>query len=240
MALCRGWTTAATLAAAMLAAAAAGMAAAGGAETAGGATGMVPVIAATSMASAGGGAETAGAGRAVQTASSEESGGRLERKLGDILQHSLEPSAEVRLTPLPEPEVNAYLAHQGAQYLPVGIREPLVRIGDGRLSAEAVVDLDAIRDSRERTAFDPVRFLGGQLVVTASGRVRSGGGLAQVEVEAVTVGGVQVPAQVLQEVVRHFTRTAEHPAGTSLDEPIRLPYGIAELRLSPGLAVVVQ
>ena len=257
MALRRGWAALAV---------AAGMAAAGGAETgeapgmasagmaaAGGgaetATGMVPAFASAGMAGgatgivpalASAGAETAGAGRAVQAASAEESGGRLERKLGDILQHSLEPSPEVRLTPLPEPEVNAYLSHQGARYLPVGIREPLVRIGDGRLSAEAVVDLDAIRDSRERTTFDPVRFLGGQLVVTASGRVRSGDGLAQVEVEAVTVGGVQVPAQVLQEVVRHFTRTAEHPAGTSLDEPIRLPYGIAELRLSPGLAVVVQ
>ena len=252
MALRRGWAAALAVAAGMAAAggaetggvpgmASAGMAAAGGgAETAGGATGMVPAFASAGMAAAGGGAETAGAGRAVQAASAEESGGRLERKLSDILQHSLEPSAEVRLTPLPEPEVNAYLAHQGARYLPVGIREPLVRIGDGRLSAEAVIDLDAIRDSRERTTFDPVRFLGGQLVVTASGRVRSGDGLAQVEVETVTVGGVQVPAQVLQEVVRHFTRTAEHPAGTSLDEPIRLPYGIAELRLSPGLAVVVQ
>ena len=188
-----------------------------------------------------GGTEPAGTGGAVQAgALSEESGARLDRRLADILRHAGEPSAEVRLTPLPEPEVNAYLAHQGARYLPVGIREPLVRIGDDRVSAEAVIDLDAIRESRERTTFDLIQYLGGQLVVTASGRVRSGGGMAQVEVETVTVGGIQVPVQLLQEVVRHFTRTPEQPAGTRLDAPIPLPYGITELRLSPGLAVIVQ
>ena len=189
-----------------------------------------------------GGAESAGAGGAVQAPGplSPESGRRLERKLADILRHALEPTSVARSTPLPESEVNAYLAHQGTPYLPVGIREPVVRIGDGRLSAEAVIDLDAIRESRERTAFDLIRYLGGQLAVTASGRVRSGGGMAQVEVETVTVGGIEVPVQVLQEVVRYFTRTPEQPDGTRLDEPIPLPYGIIELRLSSGLAVIVQ
>ncbi len=173
-------------------------------------------------------------------AAAEESGARLERRLLEILENASEPSPEVRLTPLPEPDVNAYLAHQGAPHLPVGIRAPVVRIGEGRLSAEAVIDLDAIRDSRERGGFDPLRFLGGRLPVTASGRVRSGGGAARVEVETVTVGGIPVPVEVLQELVRYFTRTPEQPAGTRLDAPIPLPYGITELRLSPGLAVIVQ
>ena len=55
-----------------------------------------------------------------------------------------------------------------------------------------------------------------------------------------TIGGIPVPVQVLQEVVRHFTRTPEQPAGSRLDEPIPLPYGITELRLLPGLAVIAQ
>ena len=180
-------------------------------------------------------------GPPVQAAgAAEESGARLERALLEILENASEPSPEVRLTPLPEPDVNAYLAHQGAPHLPVGIRAPFVRIGEDRLSAEAVIDLDAIRDSRERSGFDPFRFLGGRLPVTASGRVRSGGGSARVEVETVTVGGIPVPVDVLQELVRYFTRTPEQPAGTRLDAPIPLPYGITELRLSPGLAVIVQ
>ena len=184
----------------------------------------------------------AAAGGPAQTAraAAEESGARLERRLLEILENASEPSADVRLTPLPEPDVNAYLAHQGAPHLPVGIRAPVVRIGEDRLSAEAVIDLDAIRDSRERTGLDPLRFLGGRLPVTASGRVRSGGGSARVEVETVTVGGIPVPVEVLQELVRYFTRTPGQPAGARLDAPIPLPYGITELKLSPGLAVIVQ
>ena len=191
---------------------------------------------------AAGGPERAGeAGRAVQAdAASEEAGARLERRLLEILKNADEPSAEIRLTPLPEPDVNAYLAHQAVPHLPVGIRAPAVRIGEGSLSAEAVIDLDAIRDSRERAGFDPIQFLGGQLAVTASGRVRSGGGVARVEVETVTVGGLRVPVEVLQELVRYFTRTPDQPEGTRLDAPIPLPYGITELRLAPGLAVILQ
>ncbi len=182
------------------------------------------------------------AGRVVQAAdaASEEAGARLERRLLEILQNAGEPSSEVRLTPLPEPDVNAYLAHQAVPHLPVGIQAPVVRIGEDSLSAEAVIDLDAIRDSRERAGFDPVQFLGGRLAVTASGRIRSGGGVARLEVETVTVGGIRVPVEVLQELVRYFTRTPDQPEGTSLDAPIPLPYGITELRLTPGLAVIVQ
>ena len=190
-----------------------------------------------------GGPERAGeAGRPVQAAgaAAEASGARLEQRLFEILQNADEPSSEVRLTPLPEPDVNAYLAHQAVPHLPVGIRAPSVRIGENSLSAEAVIDLDAIRESRERAGFDPIQFLGGQLPVTASGRVRSGGGVARVDVEAVTVGGIPVPVNVLQELVRYFTRTPDRPGGTRLDAPIPLPYGITELRLSPGLAVIVQ
>ncbi len=182
------------------------------------------------------------AGRAFQApdAGAEESGARLERRLFEILRNASEVSPEVRLTPLPEPDVNAYLAHQAVPHLPVGIRTPVVRIGDGELWAEAVIDLDAIREARERARFDPIQYLGGQLSVTASGRVRSGNGMARVDVETVTVGGIPVPVDVLQELVRYFTRTPDQPAGARLDAPIPLPYGITELRLSPGLAVIVQ
>ena len=207
---------------------------------------MLTLLVGGPLAAAQGGAVAGGtgrpAGRAVQAADtlSEASGARLERRLLEILRRASEASSEARLTSLPESEVNAYLAFQGAPHLPVGIRTPVVRIGDDRLSAEAVIDLDVIRESRERTGFDLLRYLAGQLVVTASGRIRSANGMAQVEVETVTVGGVSVPVQLLQEVVRHFTRTPEQPAGTRLDEPIPLPYGITELRLSRGLAVIVQ
>ena len=64
--------------------------------------------------------------------------------------------------------------------------------------------------------------------------------MVHVNIQSVNVAGIPVPVQVLHQLVRHFTRTVDHPDGTRLDEPIPLPYRITELRLSPGQAVIVQ
>jgi hypothetical protein len=192
-------------------------------------------------------ATLAAGGLQTTTPLTSEDGAALEEKLISILRHA--DTAETveadepdnRLTVLGEREINAYLEFQGASRLPTGLTEPTLRIGEaGFVSAEAVVDLNLIRQQRTRSWLDPLQYLAGRLPVTASGRVQSGGGEAQVDIESVTVGGIPVPVQVLQELVKYFTRTAEHANGTQLDEPIPLPYRIAELRLSPGQAVIVQ
>ena len=170
-----------------------------------------------------------------------EDGARLEHKLISILGHADTESSEARVTPLLEPEINAFLRFQGASSLPTGITTPTVRIGAAELvSAEAIVDLDVIRQQQARTWLDPLRYLTGRLRVTASGTVRSGGGVARIDIQSVTVAGIPVPVLVLQELVRHFTRTLDHPDGTRLDGPIPLPYRITKLQLSPGQAVIVQ
>ena len=169
-----------------------------------------------------------------------EDGARLEKKLFAILGYADTEAPDARLTPLLEPEINAFLKFQGAAQLPTGITEATVRIGEGELvSADAIVDLDAIRLSA-RGWLDPLQYLAGRLRVTATGTVRSGEGVAQVDIQSVTVAGIPVPVRVLHELVRHFTRTADHPAGTALDQPIPLPFRITELRLSVGQAVIVQ
>jgi len=170
-----------------------------------------------------------------------EDGARLETKLVTILRQADAEAPEPRLTTLSESEINAYLKFQGATQLPGGLTEPKLQIGaDEAVSAEAVVDLNLIRQQRARGWLDPLQYLAGRLRVTASGRVRSGDGMAQIEIESVTIADIPVPPQVLQELVRYYTRTDEHPDGTQLDQPIPLPYRIAELRLSPGQAVIVQ
>ena len=170
-----------------------------------------------------------------------EHGARLEQKLNAILSHADTESPDARRTPLLEPEINAFLKFQGASQLPIGLASPTVRIGDaGLVSAEAIVDLDMIRQQRARGWLDPLQYLAGRLTITAAGTVRSGGGVVQVDIQSVSVAGIPVPVQVLQELVRHFTRTVDNPNGTRLDEPIPLPYRITELQLSPGQAVIVQ
>ena len=171
----------------------------------------------------------------------EELGSLVDAKLMTIVQHAETSAAGPRLTPLLESEINAYLRFQGAPHLPVGMTDPRVRIGESqRVTAEATIDLDAIREQRSRGPLDLLRYLGGQLSVSASGTVSSGNGVARVDIEAVTIAGVDVPVQVLQELVHFYTRTESQPDGTRLDEPIALPYGITELRITQGRAVVVQ
>lgn len=168
-------------------------------------------------------------------------GARLEQKLSTILGHADTESPEATSTLLLEPEINAFLRFQGASQLPTGITTPTLRIRDAELiSAEAVIDLDLIRQQRTRGWLDPLQYLAGRLRVTASGTVRSGGGVAQVDIQSVTVADIPVPVQVLYELVRYFTRTPDHPDGTRLDAPIPLPYRISELQLSPGQAIIVQ
>ena len=170
-----------------------------------------------------------------------EAGAEMERKLLVILRNADTEAPDTRLTPLPVPQINAFLEFQGASQLPTGITEPALHIGDARMvSAEATIDLDLIRQQRARGWLDPLQYLAGRLPVTAAGTIRSGAGSAQLDVHSVTVAGIPVPAAVLYELVSYFTRTADHPEGTRLDQPIPLPYRIIELRLSPGQAVVVQ
>ena len=108
------------------------------------------------------------------------------------------------------------------------------------MAIEALLDLDLIRNSRPRNWLDPIRYLGGHLTVIASGRARSGAGIASFDVESVTVGGIAMPVKVLEEILRFYTQGRRRFQGMDWTGPIRLPYRIREIRLSPGLAVVVQ
>ena len=173
--------------------------------------------------------------------SDEAAGARLEQKLYDVIRQASAVDGKVSLIRLPQTEINAFLAHQAVPRLPIGITQPSVEIGAGDLvSAKAIVDLTAIREQKERTWVDPLRYLGGQLLAVASGEIRSRNGLALLDIHSVTVSGIPVPTTVLQEVVSFYTRTAGRPEGTRLDEPMPLPYRISELQFSPGLIVVVQ
>ena len=60
-------------------------------------------------------------------------------------------------TPILENEVNSYLRYELRDQVPAGVTEPTITIlGDGRVAGSAVVDLDAVKQSRQSTSwFDP-------------------------------------------------------------------------------------
>ena len=118
---------------------------------------------------------------------------------------------------------------------------PRVRLGDdGRVQARAIVDLDAVRRSRERSAFDPLSYLTGSVEVVAAGRVEGSDSEGLIRYESATVGGVSVPKTVAQELLRFYTRTPERPGGFAFDEPFDLPAGLRAVSVESSSVTVTQ
>ena len=149
--------------------------------------------------------------------------------------------APVRTT-VTQREVNAYLRYDLRSQVPVGIDEPVISIlGDGRLLGEAVVDLDAVsRANPPKGMFDPMRLLTGRLPVRVQGVLVTSRGTGRFSLESATVAGLPVPKSVLQSLVSHYSRSADHPRGVGLDDPFVLPAAIRDIHVEPGQAIVVQ
>ena len=183
-------------------------------------------------------------GTALQTVTDEpltaEDGRRLEVKLVQIFANADVTGSRVPdAITLAEREVNAYMRFQAASEFPVGVTEPTLTLGDGgRVTASAVVDLDAVRESRQRGVLDPLGYLGGAVDVVAVGTLTADDGVGHLEIESVSLGGVPMPTAVLLELVRYYSRTERQPEGVDPTEPFDVPYGIRQVVIEDGLAVI--
>jgi hypothetical protein len=138
-------------------------------------------------------------------------------------------------------EVNAYLQLRLAPSFPTGVADPSVTLlGQGRLGARAIVDLDGLRKKSSGGWFDPAAYLSGRLPVTATATLTTAGGVGQLRIESAEVSGIPVPTSLLQELVTYYTRSPELPDGVSLDRPFELPSRIQRIDVDAGRATVVQ
>jgi hypothetical protein len=169
---------------------------------------------------------------------------RFKTKLTRIVQQGTAAplrAAAPRTTPVSDVEVNSYLRFHAGDQIPVGILEPTLNaLGDGRVSGRAIVDLDAVRKQKQRGWLDPMAYLTGRLPVTAAGRLTTKGGKGQFQLESAEVSGITIPKSFLQELVTHYSRTPENPAGIDMDAPFDLPSRIQEIRVATGTSTVVQ
>ena len=169
----------------------------------------------------------------------------LDRKLNQVVTRGAKPPARTSKplrTTVTEKEVNAYFAFQGKQYLPVGVTNPVVTIADTtRVEGRAIIDLDAIRKSKERGWMDLLAYVTGSV---GDSRARASfvrpTAPGTFELESATIGGVPIPKAFLQEVIAYYSRTADSPEGFNLDKPFKLPHQIQHVELQRGLAVIVQ
>ena len=166
----------------------------------------------------------------------------LKQKVATINDRAAKPSNVARRITVTESEVNSYLVYEARDQIPVGVIDPSITvIGPGRLSARAVVDLDAVRKQKAPTSLlDPMNYLMGRLAVTAVGTLKTANGVGRIELESSSVGSVPIPKILLQEIVSYYSRSAEKPAGISLDDPFPLPARIREIQVDRGQAIIVQ
>lgn len=176
---------------------------------------------------------------------------RCESKIGRINAFGSVPKARAaaaaatsaagQTTKLTDTELNAYLRYQLKDQVPVGIVDPTLNaLGDGKVSGGAVIDLDAVRKQRQRGWMDPLSYLTGSLPLTASGVLMTQNGVGRFQLESAAISGISIPKSLVQELLTHYSKSPQNPAGISMDDPFELPARIKEIRVGKGEAMVVQ
>jgi hypothetical protein len=180
---------------------------------------------------------------AQQAKLTKQDAARFQVKLAQIEKNANVPQkgTVARKTLVSDAEVNAYLKFLAGTQVPVGIVDPeLHGAGNGRITGNAVVDLDAVRTQKKRAWTDPMGYLMGRLPVTAAGTLSTKDGVGRFTLESAQISGVTIPKSLLQELLSYYSKTADKPAGINMDEPFNLPSAIREITIGQGTATIVQ
>ena len=139
-------------------------------------------------------------------------------------------------TTFTQAETNSYLKFNATDLLPTGLTQPEVTLlADSRVAGKAIVDLDIVRKrSSSGGWFDPTSYLTGKLLVTASGKVSTGDGKGRIELEKAEVSGIPIPKSFVNQMVNYFTRTADNPKGSTIDDTFDLPAKIRTITVEQG------
>ena len=160
----------------------------------------------------------------------------FEKKIVLVQDQAGQKSEKDRATTFSQAETNSYLKFKAGDLLPTGLTQPLLTmIGNGKVAGQAIVDLDVVRQKQSSGGwFDPTSYLTGKLPVTASGRIVTWDGKGKFELETAEVSGVPIPKPFLAQMVNFFTRTADNPHGSSIDDTFELPSNIQRIDVNAG------
>jgi hypothetical protein len=145
-------------------------------------------------------------------------------------------------TPVSETELNSWFTYAAKPLLPAGVADPrIAMLGNGKLTGEATVDLDAIAKKKTTGGgFDLWSLLSGKVPVNVAGTLHTKDGTATFNLESANINGVPVPKPFLQQLVSYYSRTPKNPQGVSIDDAFMLPAAIRQIDVGTGQAVIVQ
>ena len=164
------------------------------------------------------------------------------RKIIVVQKMAEQESAKDRPTTFTQDETNSYLKFGAGGLLPTGLTQPeITMLGQGKVTGKALVDLDVVRQKQGSGGwFDPTSYLTGKLPVTAAGRIVTWDGKGKFELESAEITGLPIPKSFLAQMVNYFTRTADNPRGSSIDDTFELPTGIKRIDVEQGRFVLHQ
>ena len=143
----------------------------------------------------------------------------MDRKLHHIQQNGQLAHPDQRPTVLTEPEVNAYFA-AGRVKLPAGVQSLVLHGTPGVITGDAQVDFDRLKQGRN-SANPLLSIFSGVHHVEVIANARGAGATGYVEIQSVSLDGVEVPRMVLQLFVDKYLKPKYPNLG--LDSTFRLP-----------------
>ena len=155
------------------------------------------------------------------------------RKVDLIESGRLQPGARVDLS---IGELNAF----AASVAPAGIRDFKLKLeGQDRASGTASVDFIKLRRAQ---GYQPgwlmLKLFDGEHPVSATVRIHSGGGKVRVDVERVSISGIELDGKTLDFIIQNFILPFYPEA--MVGRPVQMGYRIERLQLAPaGVGVVI-
>lgn len=162
--------------------------------------------------------------------------GSMERKLQHIQSNAKLSPPDQTPTEFTEQEINAYFA-SGAIKLPAGVQSVIFQGQPEVVTATARVDFDQLNAGR-RSSNPLLSMFSGIHDVVVSAHVRGAGGQGYVNVDTVSLDGVEIPRFVLQMFVEKYLQP-KYP-GVGLDSKFALPDRIDTAKVGLHKVTITQ
>jgi hypothetical protein len=172
------------------------------------------------------------------TRSSSES---LESKIQELSISATEQPKTFKPIVITDGEANAYLKTHGPEFLPPAVENPELRIYPDHVSGAATVDFDQLQAVGKQTNDIGMQVVGtlfkGKQKVSASGKLSTGDGHAQVTVQNLSIGSTDIPDWLTQAMLQSYMEQAYK---LDLSKPFPLPDHVTRIDLANGQATFVR
>jgi len=161
---------------------------------------------------------------------------RMAQKLAYLQTNGAKDHPDAKPTVLTEEEINAYFAERRVK-MPAGVKSLSYKGSPGTTNAKTQVDFDQIRAGRGNG--NPLlSIFSGVHDVTAEAKARGEGGIAKVDIQAVSLDGVEIPHFVLQLFIDKFVKPKYPNVG--LETQFKMPSRVDSAVVDTGKVTLIQ